>query len=124
LTHAADAAEETVHVAEAELVVPGGRRFISWFVLRDVTWVRVEQIPGATSERQDAGPGTVWERTVTVRVPRGSEMMRVEVAPRKAPRQDPLSHLAGGARGAPTATTRRYYVVERAGRLRPKTGER
>ena len=61
--------------------------------LISATWITAAEYPGAESERRDAGPGTVWERAVTIIVPLGTELMRVETRPRQTETKDPMSYL-------------------------------
>jgi hypothetical protein len=111
---------EVVEVVEDERVADHGQVHVWWFVQKADDYVKAGEWPGAVSERRDAGPGTVWERAIRLSVPRGTELMRVEVRPRPPVHQDPLSYLERDQKGAPRVTRRSHFLVTRGGRLRLK----
>jgi hypothetical protein len=100
-----------------ESVVPGGVRRVSWLVQRDEGWVIAGEVPGAQVEQRDVGPSMVWLRTVTLALPPGSRLMRVESTPRRAAPRDPLAYLFGPAPNHPRQTRRSHFVVNAAGKL-------
>jgi hypothetical protein len=110
-------------IAEVELldsarVVPYGEARVTWFVRKNDGWVRAGEWPGAVLEPREAGPGTVWERAVTVALPAGTELLRVETRPRAEAPKDPLSYLDRRSSRA-RATRRTRYRVEVGGRVQP-----
>ncbi|HEX4335742.1 MAG TPA: hypothetical protein VH062_07490 [Polyangiaceae bacterium] len=108
---------ESVELVDSERVVPYGDARVTWLVRKGDGWVRATQWPGATTAARDAGPGTVWERAVTLALVAGTELVRVESRPRIEAPKDPLSYL--DRRGARPRTTRRtLYRVEVGGRVR------
>jgi hypothetical protein len=110
---------EHVTLAEEEVVLSGGAGTVRWFVRYHDGWVRAQSHPSAQSERLERGSGVVWRTRVTLELPRGSELVRVETRP--APRkQSALEHLTGGARGAARRTLRRAYRVGVRGELVPE----
>ncbi|HEX4474094.1 MAG TPA: hypothetical protein VH142_03385 [Polyangiaceae bacterium] len=110
-------ADRSVEVVESERVVARGTSRTTWFVRREDEWVNVAQWPGAVAEARNAGPGTVWERAVRVAVPAGTELLRVETAPRADTRQDPMKYLRGSSKGRPTTSRRTTFRVKRDGSL-------
>lgn len=115
-------AVERVSVADHERIVPHGAARATWFVRKGEAWVKAAEWEGVSSTRRDAGPGTVWERTLDLELPIGTELMRVETRPRAVPVRDPLSYLTSETKRPPRATRRTYYRVERGGRLRSMDG--
>lgn len=113
-----DRSEERVEVVESERIAAHGHVHVWWFVEKADDYVKAGTWPGAVVERRDAGPGTVWESVIHLVLPRGTELMRVEVRPHPAERQDPLSYLERDQKRAPNRTRRSYYVVARGGQLR------
>jgi hypothetical protein len=106
-----------LELVELERVAGRGTERTAWFVRTGDAWTKVDGWPGATVERRDAGPGTVWEHAVGIAVPAGTELMRVDSRPRAAPPKDPLAHLRSGAARPPRATRRSYFRVDTSGRL-------
>ncbi len=107
---------ERVAVIEEELVMAGGACTVSWLVRHHDGWVRAQSHPSAESERLERGSGVVWRTRVTLALPRGSELVRIESRP--APRQkSALEHLTGGGRGPGRKTLRRVYRVLAGGEL-------
>ena len=111
--------DEEVELIEAERVVAHGAALTTWLVRHGQAWTRATEWPGAVVERRDAGPGTVWERAVTLVVPRGTELLRVETRPRHEVPRDPLSYLERAIRSLPRSTHRTRYRVEVGGRVLP-----
>jgi hypothetical protein len=107
---------ERVAIVEEEVVMPGGAAIVSWLVRYHDGWVRAQSHPSASSERLERGSGVVWRTRVTLELPRGTELVRVETRP-AAGQKSALDHLTGGARGAPRKTLRRAYRVGAGGEL-------
>jgi hypothetical protein len=107
---------ETVELVEHERIVPYGAARTAWLVKKGDGWVRATLWTGATTEQRSAGPGTVWERAVTLVLPRGTELMRVETRPRPEPPKDPLSYLDRRT-ARPMATRKTAYRVISGGRV-------
>jgi hypothetical protein len=100
-----------------ESVVPGGVRRVTWLVQQDEDWLIASEFPGARVEQRDARPGTVWVRSVTLELPPGSLLVRIESEPSRTPPRDPLAYLFGSA-GKKTRQSRRgYFVVKAGGKL-------
>jgi hypothetical protein len=106
-----------LELIDEERVVARGTQRSTWFVRRGDAWTRAADFPGATVERRDTGPGTVWEHAVIVVLPAGTELMRVDSRPLSVAAKDPLAYLRSGAKPSPRATRRRYYKVDERGRL-------
>jgi hypothetical protein len=104
-------------VTDTERIVDHGAALTTWFVKRDAAWVKASEWPGGTTTARDAGPGTVWERSVLLSVSAGTLMMRVETRPRPEERRDPFAYLEREARRARRVTRRTYYRVAPGGRL-------
>jgi hypothetical protein len=108
----------SVELVDSERIVPHGEARITWLVRKGDGWVRATEWPGATTRARDAGPGTVWERAVTLELSTGTELTRVESRPRAEPPKDPLSYL-DRRNPRPRSTRRTLYRVEVGGRVRP-----
>lgn len=113
--------QELVEVIDEERIVPRGTAQVNWFVRLNDAWVHVSTWPGALSERLDAGAGTVWQSRTEIQVPRGTQLMRVESRPSDYSRESPLDYLTRGAPSKSRRLRRNYYVVGRAGDLRPSS---
>jgi len=109
---------ERVELVEEESVAPGGAVMVTWLVRHNDGWVRAGSYPAAQSESLERGSRVVWRRRVTLELPRGTALERVESRP--APNQrTALDYLTGSARGASRRTSRRSYVVGPGGALLP-----
>ncbi|HVW30056.1 MAG TPA: hypothetical protein VHC69_32070 [Polyangiaceae bacterium] len=112
-----------VELVDYARVVPYGEARVTWFVRKGDGWTRAAEWPGATVEARDAGPGTVWERVVTVELAPGTELLRVESRPRAEAPKDPLSYLDRRTPRA-RATRRTRYRVDVGGRVSPLSDSR
>jgi hypothetical protein len=108
---------EMVEVVEGEHVAGRGTSEITWFVRQNDAWVHVSEWPGVEIERLDAGPGTVWQSRVILRLVRETPLMRVETRPAPDERAGAFEHLKRGPKPPPRHTDRRYYKVGRRGDL-------
>jgi hypothetical protein len=112
------APSEQVELIEEESVAPGGAVTVTWLVRHNDGWVRAPSHPAARSEPLERGTRVVWRKRVTLTLPRGNALVRVETRP--APnRRTALEHLTGGPRGPSRSTFRRSYVVGPGGALVP-----
>jgi hypothetical protein len=110
---------ERVELVEEESVAPGGAVTVTWLVRHNDGWVRARSHPDARSEPLERGSRVVWRTRVTLALPRGTALERVESRP--APNQrSALDYLTGSARGASRRTARRCYVVGPGGALLPR----
>ncbi len=109
---------ESVELVDSERIVPHGEARVTWHVRKGEGWVRATAWPGAVAVARNAGPGTVWERAVTVELVAGTELLRVESRPRLEAPKDPLSYF-DRRNPRPRATRRARYRVEVGGRVRP-----
>ena len=101
-----------------ETIVDGGVRRVSWLVADGEDWITAAEYPGASVEMADRSPGVVWRRSVRLRLPVGTRLMRVEsVPPPRAAQKDPLSYLWGAPRASAQQVQRRYFKVDVGGRL-------
>jgi hypothetical protein len=107
----------TIQVEAYESVVAGGVRRVTWLVESGREWILASELPGASVEACDVGPGTVWLRRVTLALPPGARLMRVESAPERAAARDPLAYLFGPERRSTRQTRRSQFVVGLAGKL-------
>lgn len=106
-----------IEVVEAERVVPRGTARTSWYYRRGDAWERVAEARGAVATSRDLGPGTVWERAITLHLAVGTALRRVDELPGPPPRLDPLSYLKQGPRAPRYTIKSRYFRVARDGRL-------
>ena len=107
----------TIEVEAFEAIVRGGVRRVTWLVEQDGEWRLASELPGASVEARDAGPGTVWVRRVTLELPPGARLQRIESAPKQAAPRDPLSYLFAPERQGGRQTKRSQFVVGHTGRL-------
>lgn len=108
---------EEIELFEGEHVVERGSEEITWFVRCNDGWLHASQWPGASVERLEARAGTVWESRITLSVPRATRLMRVESRPAPYERANVFEHLRRAPGAPPRKTARRYFRVERGGRL-------
>jgi hypothetical protein len=107
----------TIEVEAFEAIVPGGVRRVTWLVESDDEWRLASELPGASVEARDAGPGMVWVRRVTLALPPGARLARVESEPERAVHRDPLTYLFSPDQRRGRQTRRSHFVVSVAGKL-------
>jgi hypothetical protein len=100
-----------------ESIVPGGVRRVTWLVQRDEDWQMASEAPGAQVEQHQGVPGTVWRSTVTLALPTGSRLARIESVPMRTAPRDPLAYLFGPGEKRDRQTRRSYFVVKAGGKL-------
>ena len=106
-----------VEVLESETIVAGGTQKINWKLLKERVWISVSDTPGAVVETLDAGPGTVWERRIEMRLELGTELERTVSRPIPPRRQSALDYLEKDTRGSGRRVSRARYRVTARGRL-------
>lgn len=106
-----------IQVEAFEAIVPGGVRRVTWLVESDSEWRLASELPGANVEACDVGPGMVWLRRVTLELPPGARLARVESAPERAGSRDPLSYLFEAQPRRGRRTRRSQFIVGVAGKL-------
>jgi hypothetical protein len=106
-----------IEVEAFEAIVPGGVRRVTWLVESEGEWRLASELPGASVEARDAGPGMVWVRRVTLALPPGARLARVESAPERGARRDPLAYLFEAKQVRARQTRRSQFVVGVAGKL-------
>ncbi len=109
---------EPVELIEEEVVRAGGSSTVNWLVRRNDGWVRAQSHPSARSERLERGSGIVWRTRVTLELPRGTALRRLENRP-VSNTKSALEHLTGGPRGAKRRTLERSYFVAAGGSVVP-----
>jgi hypothetical protein len=109
--------DHTIEVEAFEAIVPGGVRRVTWLVESDDEWRLASELPGASVEARDAGPGMVWVRRVTLALPPGARLARVESEPERAVHRDPLTYLFSPDQRRGRQTRRSHFVVSVAGKL-------
>jgi hypothetical protein len=112
--------ERVVLVAE-EFVGERGSVKVSWLVKFNDGFVGAAELPGARSERLDAGPRVVWRARIELYLARGTEVVRVETRP-AAERGSTFAHLTGAARPARPRLLRTRFIVGARGELVRATG--
>jgi hypothetical protein len=111
-----DRARELVVLVNEEFVGERGSVKVAWLVKYNDGFVAAAELPGARSERLDAGPRVVWRTRIDVELARGTEVVRVETRPGAA-RGSTLDHLTGGARPTRPRILRTRFVVAARGEL-------
>lgn len=113
---------EQVELVDGEYVVAHGTSRVAWLVRQGEAWVASRQVPGCRVAARDAGPGTIWETAVTLEVPRGTELVRVERRPRPRGRgRDPFDFLGQEIRSAERLERRTQFTVGPHGTLRRRS---
>lgn len=107
----------TIEVEAFEAVVPGGVRRVTWLIESGSEWRLASEVPGASVEARERGPGMVWVRRVTIALPPGARLERIESAPKRTTTRDPLAYLFEPARGQTRETRRSRFVVGATGKL-------
>jgi len=113
------ATEFAIALEAFEAIVDGGVRRVSWHVADGEDWIAADQYRDAIVEMVERSPGVVWRRSMRLRLPVGARLMRVESLPqeRATQKKDPLSYLWGSPRASAQQVQRRYFTVDRRGRL-------
>ncbi len=106
-----------VELESFESVVPGGLRRVTWLVLQSGKWIVVGDVPGARVERRDTGPGMVWLRRVTLALPIGAHLSRVESTPKRETPRDPFAYLLTPGPRGDRDTRRSYFSLRADGKL-------
>ncbi|HTV18171.1 MAG TPA: hypothetical protein VMG12_05860 [Polyangiaceae bacterium] len=106
-----------IEIEAFEAIVRGGVRRVTWLVENDGEWRMASEQPGASVEPLDAGPGMVWVRRVTLSLPPGARLLRVESAPKQAAPRDPLAYLFEPQQRNSRQTRRSQFVVGVSGKL-------
>lgn len=107
----------SIQLEAFEAIVRGGVRRVTWLVENDGEWRLASELPGASVEARDAGPGMVWVRRVTLALPPGARLQRVESAPKPAAHRDPLAYLFERDQRSSRQTRRSQFVVGATGKL-------
>ena len=100
-----------------ESIVPGGVRRVTWLLETDDDWTIIGELPHATVQQLDCGPGVVWRRQVRLTLPVGARLMRVDSVPKRTPALDPLAYLLGSSARVGRETRRAQFVVAAGGAL-------
>ena len=106
-----------IEVESFETVVAGGVRRVTWLVQNGDDWLLAGEWPGATVEQRDTGPRMVWLRRVTLALPPGARLVRIESEPHRAPDRDPMAYLFEPPRAHGRQSRRSYFVVTLRGKL-------
>jgi hypothetical protein len=109
---------ESIILSESETVVPRGHRKVVWFVDDDERWRPVATHPSADVEEEEPAAATVWARRVLLRLPLGTNLMRVDSRPAEHPPRDVLEYLQRETRLAERQVLRTYYSVGWGGTLK------
>jgi hypothetical protein len=112
---------ETVVLVEEESIVLGAKIVVSWHVPHHDGTLRAPRHPSARTEPLERPPGVVFRTRITLALPRGALVTRVEDRPSTRTRST-LEHLTGGNRGPLRRVTRRRYRVGRGGGLEEAPG--
>jgi hypothetical protein len=83
--------------------------------------VAATQWPQAEVDDRDAGPGIVWERRVSLLLPVGTVLLRLETRPSRAPARSPLDYLTRELKTAERQTLRTRWIVGPRGSLASQT---
>jgi hypothetical protein len=113
-----------IELTDAESVTDRGTLRVSWLVRHNDGWVRAADYPGATQERLQAGPGTVWESRIELELAEGTLLARVESRPGARTRKDPLEYLRRETRAPARDVQRLLYRVGASGALRRESRAR
>ena len=105
-----------IEVRDSESVVPRGTRRIDWSLRVNDGWVKACDAQGASVRSVDAPSGTVWERLITLELPTGARLLRVEVRPGAPVRRDALEYLTGNPK-SPGTLFKHVFRVTADGRL-------
>ncbi|HLV20271.1 MAG TPA: hypothetical protein VKZ49_05300 [Polyangiaceae bacterium] len=108
-----------VELRELEHIVAHGARVITWQVRDHDGWVPAHKHPAADVRGDERGPGTVWERVISIDLPAGTLLLRTQTDPAPAGRKSPLEYLMGERRTAGRRSRRRYFRVGQRGELTP-----
>jgi hypothetical protein len=102
-----------------EQITSHGTHKIQWLVHLQGRWTSLRDVEGALFENLSAGPGTVWQIRAELALHVGTWLQCVESVPLPQRFTDPMRYLERETRGARQHTKRRYFTVQRDGRLKP-----
>lgn len=108
---------ERVELTSSESVTERGTARVTWRVQQGDAWSGAAEMPGATLERLDAGPGTVWETRILLELPRGTLVERIESRPAPYQHRGVLDYLSREARLPPRRVRHTLFRVGRRGEL-------
>lgn len=112
-----------VVLTTSETVAERGITRVTWRIKEGDGWVGAAEHPGAALERVDAGPGTVWETRITIELPVGTLLTRIESRPAPYPERGVLEYLSREVRLPPRRVKKALYRVGRRGELVPARRE-
>jgi hypothetical protein len=119
---------ELVELFESETIVERGSRMVLWRVCHNDASVSVTEWPDAQIDTLEPPAGTVWQRRILLRVPRGTILIRMESGPAPMQRLDPLDYLRRERVRAGRRTRHVTYRVGSGGQLtiqgRPRSRHR
>lgn len=105
--------EVLVELHERGIVHGRGVQMVTWLVKDRDLWCKATDLEGATLTSLDAGPGTVWERRIELRLAVGTPLERVTSQPETDTHRDVLSHLQRGKKSGRKTHRQRYRVGAR-----------
>jgi hypothetical protein len=108
---------ELVELFESETIVERGSRTVLWRVCRNDAWLSVTEWPDARIDTLEPPAGTVWQRRILLRVPRGTILIRLESRPAPTQRLNPLEYLRRERFRTGRRTKRVAYRVGSGGQL-------
>ncbi len=111
-----------LQLRESETVVQYGHRKLVWFIRENDAWKSASTWAQARILGEDPGPGTIWARTIEVRLDVGHRLMQVDSRPAGRVQHDVLDYLRREQRQAQRQTRRTYFRVGSDGRLMRENG--
>ena len=112
-----------VVLVDEAVVAKRGEQVVVWFVRQGAGWVRAAEHPRALvsearADRQDehCPPGTIWRRTVTLELERGTLLRRNTSRPHEK-RMSPMQHLLSGSLEKRRELREVHFCVLEGGRI-------
>jgi len=106
-----------VELIESESVVAQGSSVVTYRIRSATGWIAAMDWPKATVEHREPGPGTVWQRQISVRLVPGTLLERIVSQPRRQGRADTLDYLFGSRPLGQRRVVRTALRLSDSGRL-------
>lgn len=110
-------AAERVTLVEREVLAGRGCLKTTWYIEAEGRWIPAGSVPTAVIHSNRPGPQTVWERTISLELPRGTRLLCLGEQPAPEQRRDALAYLRNDRQRPLRRIQRTFHVVGLSGRV-------